>query len=249
MCSADEAYLFWKEDANDHWPRRLAALLRAEPERVNELFLTEEDRRTARLAAALQPWAEACAPMERFFTLQTLIEAVTADWAGFRRRLAQARDAVEAATAGAIDDILGAMSTPIFGQRLSPDGHALVGERRVVLRNDQDWEAHLVEGVWVSEHAGRFYLFHGGNDFSTADYGIGVAVADAPLGPYRKQPGPLLTSTPDWAGPGHPSVAPGPDGQPLLFLHAFFPGAAGYKRFRALLALPIAFEPDGVRLR
>jgi hypothetical protein len=101
--------------------------------------------------------------------------------------------------------------------------------------------------VWVSEHAGRFYLFYSGNDFSTRHYGIGAAVASDPLGPYVKTE-PLLRSSADWVGPGHPSVAPGPDGEPWLFLHAFPPGQLGYKAFRALLAAKLAFGPEGPSL-
>ena len=61
--------------------------------------------------------------------------------------------------------------------------------------------------------------------------------------------GPLLRSTADWSGPGHPSVADGLDGGPQLFLHAYFPGRTGYKEFRALLTVPIAFRADRVVLR
>jgi arabinan endo-1,5-alpha-L-arabinosidase len=77
-------------------------------------------------------------------------------------------------------------------------------------------------------------MLYSGNDFSTDDYGIGIGIgiADAPLGPYRKADGMLLRSTAEWSGPGHPSVARGPDGEPWVFLHAFFPGRAGYKEFR-----------------
>ena len=92
-------------------------------------------------------------------------------------------------------------------------------------------------------------MFYSGNDFSTPRYGVGVAVSERPLGPYRKTDEPLLRSTADWSGPGHPSVADGPDGEPWLFLHAFFPGRSGYKEFRALLAAPIAFEADRVVLQ
>jgi len=99
------------------------------------------------------------------------------------------------------------------------------------------------------QHGDRFYLFYSGNDFSTPDYGTGVAVAASPLGPYRKMERPLLRSTAQWAGPGHPSVAPGPDGELWLFFHAFFPGQAGYKRFRALVAAAIGFAGDSVTLR
>ncbi|HEX2210849.1 MAG TPA: family 43 glycosylhydrolase, partial [Longimicrobium sp.] len=114
---------------------------------------------------------------------------------------------------------------------------------------DQPWEAHLIEGVWVARHGGRYYAFYAANDFSTARYGIGVAVADAPLGPYRKRPEPLLRSTAEWWGPGHPSVAQGPDGEPWLFFHAFLPGRTGYNEFRALLAVPLVLDGDDVRVR
>jgi arabinan endo-1,5-alpha-L-arabinosidase len=125
----------------------------------------------------------------------------------------------------------------------------LVQEPVFVLENDLEWEGHLIEGVWVTKHDDKFYLFYSGNDFSTAEYGVGVAVADAPLGPYRKAEHPLFRSTADWSGPGHPSVVYDLNGEPRLFLHAFFPGRAGYKEFRALLSARIAFEDDQVMVR
>jgi hypothetical protein len=142
---------------------------------------------------------------------------------------------------------MAALKTRIFAQRLSADGLTLEGDRRVVLENDQPWESHLIEGVWVTQHAGRFYLFYAGNDFSTPHYAIGAAVADDPLGPWRKT-GPLVRSSLEWIGPGHPSVGPGPGGEPWLFLHAFLPGQVGYKAFRALLGAPLRFGPDGPSL-
>jgi hypothetical protein len=76
-----------------------------------------------------------------------------------------------------------------------------------------------------------------------------VAVADHPLGPYVKQPEPLLHSTREWTAPGHASVAPGLDGRPQLFFHAFHPGTGGYNIFRALLTVGLEFEGDRVILR
>jgi arabinan endo-1,5-alpha-L-arabinosidase len=92
-------------------------------------------------------------------------------------------------------------------------------------------------------------MFYAGNDFSTPAYGIGVAVADGPFGPYEKQPEPLLKSRPDWWAPGHASVAPGAGGKPQLFFHAFFPGKCGYNAFRALLTVGLEFTRDRVTLR
>lgn len=228
--------LFWKQDNNAVWPRRLASLLLKEPALIPRLFDSEEDRRTAALCAGLWRWTRGAPPMEQFFPLQPLIEAVVARYGEVGARLADYPDVTEA------------MRTPVFAQQLSPDGRRLLGERRRVLVNDLAWEGHLIEGNWVTRQNGRYYLFYSGNDFSTPDYGIGVAIADDPLGPYVKMPEPLLRTCADWWGPGHPSVAPGPDGAPRLFFHAFPAGTGGYKAFRALLSARLAFHPDRVEV-
>ncbi len=245
-----DAVLFWKEDANGVWPSRLNALLHDHGELIAALFDSPADRRTASLIAAMWPWLRSFEPMERFFVQQVLMEAVTAQFTGFQQRLTSLEASTGDADIGhAAREVLAVMRTPIRAQRLSADGRAFTGAAVTVLENDQEWEAHLIEGIWVARHSGRYYLFYAGNDFSTADYGIGVAVADSAFGPYRKMAQPFLRSTAEWWGPGHPSVALGPDDEPWLFLHAFFPGRTGYNEFRALLTVPIAFEPDGVRLR
>jgi arabinan endo-1,5-alpha-L-arabinosidase len=238
--SNGERYLYWKADANGIWPRPLAGLLRDRPELIERLFASEEDRRTAAFAAAIQPWANTRPPIQRFFLMQPLIEAALANWRPVQQALA------EFGLAGAI---LEAMRTPIFAQRLADDGGSLVGEPAEVLANDQEWEGHLIEGPWVTRQQGRYWLFYAGNDFSTPAYGIGVAVADHPLGPFVKQPEPLLHSTREWTAPGHASVAPGLDGRPQLFFHAFHPGTGGYNIFRALLTVGLEFDGDSVRLR
>jgi arabinan endo-1,5-alpha-L-arabinosidase len=138
--------------------------------------------------------------------------------------------------------VLEALRTPMFGQRLDVAAQCLVGERHQVLTNDREWEAHVIEGVWVLPYCGKYYMFYAGNDFSTAQYGIGVAVANTPVGPFHKQPTAFLGSTLKWLGPGHASVAVAPDGGHRLFFHAYAPGHAGYKQFRALLASRIRFE-------
>jgi len=232
-----ERYLFWKDDTNSIWPRPLAMLLRQHPELIERLFQSEADRHTAAFGAAIVPWANVQRPMVRFFLMQPLIEAALANWAQVRSAL------VEFGLAGTI---LEAMTTPIRAQRIAEDGRSLVGEDRIVLCNDLDWEGHLIEGPFVTRQEGRYWLFYAGNDFSTPAYGIGVAVADHPLGPYTKQGEPLLRSTREWLAPGHASVAPGPDGKPQLFFHAFHPRTGGYNAFRALLTVGLKFTPDRV---
>jgi hypothetical protein len=232
-------YLFWKDDRNSIWPRPLAMLLRDQPGLIDRLFETEEDRRTAAFAAAIVPWANERRPMERFFLMHPFIEAALANWDRVRRALVDY---------GLARTIIEAMTTPVRGQRIAPDGRSLIGENVVVLTNDLDWEGHLIEGPFVTRQDGRYWLFYAGNDFSTPSYGIGVAVADHPLGPYVKQAEPLLRSTTDWTAPGHASIAPGLDGRPQLFFHAFHPGTGGYNTFRALLTVGLRFSSDRVEV-
>ena len=240
-------YLLWKADDNGVWPALMCEALYRRPGLVERLLDDPQDRRAACLALTLWPWIRTLEPMEQFFLLQPLIEAATRDFASLRGRLAEAGED-DLALQPLIQPILHAMRTRVFAQAVASDGSRLLGEAAMVLENDQPWEAHLIEGVWAVEQGGRYYLFYAANDFSTPLYGIGVAVADAPLGTYRKFDQPLLRSSCDWWGPGHPSVAPGPDGRLQMFLHAFFPGQAGYKAFRALLMVGIAFDEEHVWL-
>ena len=232
--------LFWKRDTNSHWPRPLAALLREQPQLIVMLFENERDQRTAAFCAAVQPWANTRRPMERFFLMQPLIRAALANWSKVRRALEES---------GLAPQVVRDMSTPILAQKLAPDGKSLLGEPTVVLANDLDWEGHLIEGPWVTKQEGRYWLFYAGNDFTSPSYGIGVAVADGLFGPYVKQPEPVLRSTAAWLAPGHASVAPGLDGRPQLFFHAYHPGTGGYNEFRALLTVGLEFSGDQVILR
>jgi arabinan endo-1,5-alpha-L-arabinosidase len=238
--SEGERYLFWKDDTNSIWPRPLAMLLREHPELIERLFHGEADRRTAAFAAAIVPWANLQRPMTRFFVMQPLIEAALDNWKQVRGVLGE--------FGLAATTIVEAMTTPVRGQRIAADGQSLLGENMIVLTNDQDWEGHLIEGPFVTYQEGRYWLFYAGNDFSTPSYGIGVALADHPLGPYTKQEAPLLRSTQEWVAPGHASVAPGLDGRPQLFFHAFHPGIGGYNAFRAVLTVGLRFTSERVEV-
>jgi hypothetical protein len=233
-------YLFWKNDTNGLWPRPLAVLLREHPELIPALFEGEREQRSATFAAAILPWANGRRPMERFFLMQPLIEAALENWPRVRPALVKF---------GKASHIVEAMRTPIHARRLAADGRSMEGEEKIVLSNDLDWEGHLIEGPFVTSQNGRYWMFYAGNDFSTPAYGIGVAVADHPFGPYEKRPEPLLKSSREWWAPGHASVAPGADGRPQLFFHAFFPGKCGYNAFRALLTVGLDFEGGDVKLR
>ena len=242
----DIAYLYWKEDNNDVWPRLLLDLLYEHPELIASLFSAKEDIVSASFVVNLWPWARMLEPMERFQAIQLFIEVVISHYTDFYDRLKMISENINDEVKNKIVSILQYMKTPMFAQQLSANGSGFVGERIKVLENDLDWEAHLVEGMWLTKQAEKYYLFYAGNDFSTSQYGIGVAIGDSPLGPFQKMKTQLLQSTEEWWAPGHPSLAVNPKGEHELFLHAFLPGKAGYKQFRALLAIKVFFEEDSV---
>jgi hypothetical protein len=244
----DAAFLYWKEDNNDIWPRLLLDLLYDHPEMVSQLFNEKEDLIAVSFIVSLWPWVRLLEPMERFQAIQLFIEIITSDYTVYYDRMKVIAETTLHLKEKLIS-ILNYMKTPVFAQQLSADGSAIIGERIRILENDLAWEAHLVEGIWITKQGEKYYLFYAGNDFSTSHYGIGVAIGDSPIGPFKKMPKQLLQSTRDWWAPGHPSLVHTPDGQTELFLHAFFPGKAGYKQFRALLSIQLQFTGEGVYIK
>jgi hypothetical protein len=146
--SNGRTFLFWKEDTNDVWPSLLSAFLHDHAEMVEKLFPMPEDQRTASLVLTTWPWVRTLEAMERFLVPQVLIEAVVSDFSGFRRRLQLLSESEPSEERRlAIEGILTALRTPVYAQEFDPQTHCLMGDRMVVLENDQDWEAHLIEGI------------------------------------------------------------------------------------------------------
>lgn len=133
----------------------------------------------------------------------------------------------------------------IDGSRLSADGQRLIGPTRTLLRADQAWEGGVVEGPTMVFAAGRHHLLYSANDWRTESYAIGRASCDGPLGPCTKpDPGPLVTSTEEWRGPGVAAVFADGAGHALAF-HAWRDDEIGYPDGeRALFVLDIAFSAD-----
>lgn len=96
--------------------------------------------------------------------------------------------------------------TVIFGHRLGADGVSFLGRRRRLLKNTLPWEGDVVEAPWVVGRGKYYFMFYSGFRYCNGTYGVGVARARSPLGPFRKKGGPILHSNAGWAGPGHNSV-------------------------------------------
>jgi hypothetical protein len=76
----------------------------------------------------------------------------------------------------------------------------------------------------------RWWLFYSANEWKTAEYAIGYAVCDSPLGPCRKRTnaGPLLASDGVHQGPGGPAAFVAPDGSLRLGYHSWLAPHVGY---------------------
>ena len=118
--------------------------------------------------------------------------------------------------------------TYLYGSRLGMDGRRLAGEPVRLLRNDAAWEAHVIEAPQMVRHDGRWYLFYSANAFDSAEYALGYATCDGPLGPCHKAPeNPVLRSAGAAAGPGHAFLVTVPGGQTWLLYHAWPADAIG----------------------
>ena len=109
------------------------------------------------------------------------------------------------------DDLLHIASEPItlFGPSESYDFKIL---------GDQAWN----EAPYVLKKDGQYYMTYSANCYHTRDYCICLAKADAPMGPFRKADGPILTcgaEGADFSGPGHNAFFRDRDGKLKMTFH------------------------------
>ncbi len=121
------------------------------------------------------------------------------------------------------------VDTTIWVQRLDDDGVTLLGKPQDTgLRQTHAWQGALVEAPAVIRRGGTYVMFYSANDYGSADYAMGYAVASSPQGPFVDQsPEPWVSSTPQAAGLGGQAVLTlGED--TWLAYHAWDPDKVGY---------------------
>jgi GH43 family beta-xylosidase len=149
--------------------------------------------------------------------------------------------------------------------RLSDDMRSAATDPKPVVRAQADWQIyernrnykgrvwtawHCVEGPSVFEHNGRYYCLYSGGAWHGDAYGVGFAVADHPLGPWKDDFAAhgayVLKGVPQKViGPGHNSTTVGPDGRTLVMVyHAWDVG----KTARRMCIDPIVWTPDGPKV-
>jgi GH43 family beta-xylosidase len=114
-------------------------------------------------------------------------------------------------------------------------------------KKDRRWE----EGSSTLKYAGRYYLTYSANNWETPQYGVGYAVADDPLGPFRKSPtNPVLSQNAEIGlhSTGHGSIAFSPDGRQLYYVHHGRPSPTEPQRrlyTQRMHITPTALDPWG----
>jgi arabinan endo-1,5-alpha-L-arabinosidase len=144
--------------------------------------------------------------------------------------------------------------TVLAVQRLL-DMTRLEGPRTTVLRASADWQRyqrdremyggihdwHTLEGpTALDDGKGGYLLLYSGGNWQTPGYGVAVATATDPQGPWREDPdqSPVVTSArTGLIGPGHCSILPGEEGRHHLFLHAWDPSVDRRRPHRLSLLL------------
>lgn len=107
---------------------------------------------------------------------------------------------------------------------LAPDADwQLYARNRAMYGRTFDW--HTLEGPAVVRHAGRYHLFFSAGSWEGEGYGVSVASAPHPLGPWvhekRDAADVLSTELTGLPGPGHNSVLQLDDGTDLIAFHAW----------------------------
>lgn len=153
----------------------------------------------------------------------------------------------------------------IYGVEVAPDLTHIIGEPVLLLRPpvklddaQSEWESRSVtrgevgrrwtEGSFMLRHDGRFYMMYSANFFGGANYAVGYAVSEHPLGPFKKSDSnPILEQNADKGGivtgTGHNSVTWSRDGKQMYCVYHGRTNKTGDER--VVFIDKMHFEPDG----
>lgn len=104
----------------------------------------------------------------------------------------------------------------IFVAKMSDDLKRIEHEyENVLIQAEEKWEtidSLVAEGPFVIKHNGLYYLSYSCNHTRSEDYAVGYAVADNPIGPFKKYKyNPILKKKGNVVGVGHNSYMPSDD--------------------------------------
>lgn len=169
-----------------------------------------------------------------------------------------------------VNVIDGVHTSQIYGVKLSSDLITPIGEPLLVASPCQEWETHELlaptssdvgkeqfkdgktrflwnEGPYVLKHKGKYYMTYSANCYDSREYSVGYAVADSPLGPYKKFAGNPIMSYIDgkMSGPGHNAFFRDKEGRLMcaFHCHTYYEKPSGDRRY---CLCPAEFDENGV---
>lgn len=117
------------------------------------------------------------------------------------------------------------------------------GNGEVVL--SESGERTLVEGAWVHERGGQYYMFYSDGKYDAQggadDYALKVARGPSPTGPFEKLGNPILRAGSGYTSTGHNAIVTDDAGQDWVLYHAWGPDPS---KGRLLMMDPIEWR-DG----
>ena len=123
----------------------------------------------------------------------------------------------------------------------------LGGDSKEVLHPETEWEkmsGHVTEGPWLIKRQNRYYLIYSGSGADTPNYAVGYAVADNPMGPFKRAPhNPIIHRSDGLFGPGHGCAVQDDAGRWWHIYHQKNSERVEWKRFIAMD--PLWFDQDG----
>ena len=131
----------------------------------------------------------------------------------------------------------GSLPATIWSQPLDATGTVVAPNTApaALLIPTQSWESGVVEAPDLVLSGGRYLLFYSGNNWNSANYGVGVAGCAGPAGPCTPlTDGPVLSGDSTMQGPGGESVFTDPSGSTWIAFHAWATGSVGYPHSREL---------------
>jgi len=102
---------------------------------------------------------------------------------------------------------------------------------------------HLIEGAWLHQKNGWYYLFHSGENCCgpTASYAVMVARSKSLTGQFVRNPNNVVVLNNRWVAPGHNSIITDSAGQDWIYYHAIDKPQGNYN-FRKLLMDKLLYD-------
>ncbi|MDR2202323.1 MAG: glycoside hydrolase family 43 protein [Clostridiales bacterium] len=147
----------------------------------------------------------------------------------------------------------GVHTSQIYAVRLDSSLTRPVGNPAFICTPTQGWEVgtrpgwQWNEAPFVIKHAGKYFLTYSGNCFDDPRYGIGLATAATPLGPFVKSSkNPILSQAQgDFSGPGHHCFFRDRSGALMAAFHIHTDPAAPSGN-RRLCLCPVTLTPSDI---